>query len=108
MKLHLIRLLGASALLVSLGAWAQAPSSDFNEMLIDVVPFGEKINLNETVDISPDASPQGVERSTFGRAVAYEAQNGQRDFGEVVSGAVSANAGQPGFPNSKPPVASGQ
>lgn len=108
MKQHLIRLLGASALVVSLGAWAQAPSSDFNEILIDVVPFGEELDLNDPTKLVPigdGASTEGELNSRFGRATAFRAQQGGEEFGAAVSAAASANAGQPGFTVPKPPAA---
>lgn len=108
MKLHLIRLLGAFALVVSFGAWAQAPAG-LNEALIDVVPPNQGIDLNDpglqVVPIGADADPEGELNSRFGRATAFRAQQGGEEFGAAVSAAARANAGQPGFTVPKPPVA---
>lgn len=104
MKLHLIRLLGAFALVVSFGASAQGLS----EALIDVVPFGGELNLDQNViNVGPDADPEGVDNSRFGRATAFSAKEGGEAFGQAVSEAASANAGQPGFTIPNPPAGGG-
>lgn len=104
MKLHLIRLLGASALVVSLGASAQG----LNEALIDVVPPNQGIDVNdpelEVVEIGSDADPEGVSNSRYGRATAFRAQQLQNGFGESVSAAAEAMAAQKALSAPKPPA----
>lgn len=105
MKLHLIRLLGAFALVVSFGAWAQAPAG-LNEALIDVVPPNQGIDVNDpelqVVPIGADADPEGVSNSRFGRATAFRAQQLQHGFGEAVSEAAQEMAAQKAASAPKP------
>jgi hypothetical protein len=110
MKLHLIRMLGVVALALPLGAWAQQePGKTSLDVTMEVVPFAEKLDLTEgsirVVPIGEGASAEGELNSRFGRATAFEAQQGGEAFGQAVSEAARANAGQPGF--QKPPVAGG-
>jgi hypothetical protein len=114
MKQHLIRMLGVAALALPLGAWAQQePEKSSLDVTMEVVPFADKLDLSEdsirVVPIGEDASAEGERNSRFGRATAFEAQQGGgADFGQAVSEAARANAGGPPFSVPKPPAAGGQ
>lgn len=107
MKQRLIRMLGVAVLLAPLGALAQQEKSSL-EVTMEVVPFASQLDLSDSsvrvVPIGEGASGEGELNSRFGRATAFEAQQGGRDFGDRVSGTVSGNAGQPGFSIPKPPA----
>ena len=110
MKQHLIRILGVAALLLPLGGWAQQEGSSL-DVTMEVVPFADTLDLSEgsvrVVPIGEGASAEGELNSRFGRATAFEAQQGGEAFGQAVSEAARANAGAPSFTVPKPPAAGG-
>lgn len=113
MKQHLIRILGSVALALPFAASAQQePGKSSLDVTMEVVPFAEKLDLSEgsirVVPIGEDASAEGELNSRFGRATAFEAQQGGEAFGQSVSEAARANAGGPPFTTPKPPAAGGQ